>query len=104
MQMQLFSFCTEVCVLHLNAVYDVEAVEAGPQLADGGSVDVLQPGEEPAVQICPVLLQTRQIMVLNQMLKLIDDFINLEHINQHLHYHILYTCTFDSCILIFECT
>jgi len=91
-------------VQHLNAVYDVEAEEAGPQLADGGSVDVLQPGEEPAVQIPPVLLQTRQIIVLNQMLELIDDFINLEHTsqNQHLHYYILYTCTFDSCILILD--
>lgn len=64
-------------VVHLNAVYDVEAVEAGPQLADGGSVDVLQPGEEPAVQIRPVLLQTRQVIVLNQLLQLIYYFINL---------------------------
>ncbi len=58
-------------------MYDVEAVQTGPQFVDGGSVDVLQSGEEPAVQIRPILLQTRQIMTLNQLLKLIDDLINL---------------------------
>lgn len=63
---------------YLNGVDDVVSVQAGPQLVDGGPVDVLQPAEQTSVQVEPVLLQTEQVVGLDEELQLIDDLVHLQ--------------------------
>lgn len=62
---------------YLNGVNDVVSVQAGSQLVDGGSVNILQSAEQASVQVKPVLLQTIQVEALDELLELINDFIHL---------------------------
>lgn len=64
--------------LYLDAADDVVPVQAGSQFVHRGSVDVLQPAEQTAVQVEPVLLQPRQVEALDKLLQLIDDLIHLQ--------------------------
>ena len=80
---------------YLDGVDDVVSVQAGPQLVDGGSVDVLQSAEQTSVQVEPVLLQTKQVEALDELLQLIDDLIHLQKKNM-LNHDLLWLnpCTF----------
>lgn len=62
---------------YLDGADDVVSVQAGSQFVDRGSVDILQSAEQTSVKVNPVLLQTKQVEVLDKLLKLFDDFIHL---------------------------
>lgn len=62
---------------HLDGVDDVVSVQTGSQFVDCGSVDILQPAEQTSIQVKPVLLQTKQVEVLDKLLQLVNDLIHL---------------------------
>lgn len=62
---------------YLDGVDDVVSVQAGSQFVDCGSVNILQSAEQTSVQVKPVLLQTKQVKALDEVLQLIDDLIHL---------------------------
>ena len=63
---------------YLDGADDVVSVQAGSQFVDRGSVNILQSAEQTSVQVKPVLLQTKQVEGLDEVLQLVDDFIHLQ--------------------------
>lgn len=63
---------------YLDGVDDVVSVQAGSQLVDCGSVNVLQPREQSSVQVEPVILQTKEVKALDKLLQLVNDLIYLQ--------------------------
>lgn len=62
---------------YLDGVDDVVSVQTGSQFVDSGSVDIFQSAEQTSIQVKPVLLQTKQVEVLDKLLQLVNDLIHL---------------------------
>lgn len=71
---------------YLDCVDDIVSVQAGSQLVDCGPVNVLQPGEQPFVQVEPVILQAKEVKALDKLLQLINDLVYLQTEKKKFHY------------------